>query len=129
MSRGLAVADYDEDGDRDVLITNAEGPARLFRNDFARRGGPLRVTALDAAGRAAFPTRITATLSDGREIVRRADPGGSYLAANDPRAFFAVPEGERVTKLLALWPDGSREEFPGADGPAVTLRRGEGTPR
>ncbi len=129
VSRGLAMADYDEDGDLDLLVANAEGPARLFRNDFERAGRPLRVTPVDDAGRPAFPTRITVTLSNGREVVRLADPGGSYLAANDARAFFAVPEGAEVTGLAALWPDGSREEFPGTDEDAVTLRQGDGGPR
>ncbi len=129
VSRGLAFGDYDEDGDLDVLVANAEGPARLYRNDFDRRGAPLVVTPLDENGRPAFPTRVIATLDDGRDIVRRADPGGSYLATNDPRAFFAIPAGMEATRLVAVWPDGAREEFPGTDAARVTLRRGEGTPR
>ena len=129
VSRGLALADYDEDGDLDLLLANAEGPARLYRNDFERRGRPLRVTPVDAGGRPAFPTVVTATLSGGRQIVRRADPGGSYLASGDPRAFFAVTEGERVSGFVAVWPDGSREAFPGTDASTVTLRRGEGEAR
>ncbi len=116
ISRGLAVADYDEDGDPDVLILNAEGPARLYRNDFERRGTPLLVQPLLADGRPAFPARVTATLDDGTEIVRRADPGGSYLATGDPRALFGIPAGRAVTALRVLWPDGSAESFPpGAD--------------
>ncbi len=126
VSRGLALADYDEDGDLDLLLANAEGPARLYRNDFERRGSPLRVSTRDAAGRLSFPTVVTATLSGGRRLRRHADPGGSYLAAGDPRAFFGIPAGETVRALTAVWPDGTCEAFPGAAVGAATLRRGRG---
>lgn len=129
VSRGLAFGDFDEDGDPDLLVANAAGPARLYRNDFRRAGAALAVRPVDAQGRAAFPTRVFATLDDGRRLLRRADPGGGYLAANDPRAFFGIPAGRRVTGLLVVWPDGGEESFPGAEGREVTLRRGTGEPR
>ncbi len=129
VSRGLALGDYDEDGDLDLLLANAEGPARLYRNDFERSGSPLRVTTLDAAGRPAFPAVVTAVLADGARSVRRADPGGSYLATGDPRAFFAVPPNGEVTEFEVIWPDGNREAFPGTGSATVSLRQGGGEPR
>ena len=129
VSRGLALADYDDDGDLDLLLANAEGPARLYRNDFPRRGNPLSVRALGAEGRPAFPAVVTAVFESGRRMVRRADPGGSYLASGDPRALFGIPEGETVADLEVVWPDGTAEGFPGGSGGSVVLRRGEGRER
>ena len=129
VSRGLALADYDEDGDLDLLLANAEGPARLYRNDFERAGSALRVSTLDRNGRLSFPTVVTAIFSGGSRSVRRADPGGSYLATGDPRAFFAVPSGEQVDEFIVVWPDGAREAFPGTAADAVSLRRGAGESR
>lgn len=128
ISRGLAFGDFDEDGDRDLLVANDNGPARLYRNDYPRKGTPLRVRPLDAEGHPAFPVRVRATLDDGRRLLRRADRGGSYLAANDPRAFFGLPPGVSVVEFLVRWPDGAEEVFPGRPGPEVTLRRGAGSP-
>ncbi len=129
VSRGLALADYDEDGDLDLLLANAEGPARLYRNDFERAGSPLRVSTLDREGRPSFPAVVTAVFEGGRRSVRRADPGGSYLATGDPRAFFAVPAGARVSEFVVVWPDGAREAFPGTEADTVSLRRGAGEAR
>ena len=129
VSRGLALADYDEDGDLDLLLANAEGPARLYRNDFERAGSALRVSTLDRNGQLSFPTVITAIFSGGSRAVRRADPGGSYLATGDPRAFFAVPSGEQVDEFIVVWPDGAREAFPGTAADAVSRRRGAGESR
>ncbi len=129
VSRGLALGDYDEDGDLDLLLANAEGPARLYRNDFAKQGAPLRVSTLDAAGTAAFPTVVTAVFEGGRRAVRRADPGGGYLATGDSRAFFAVQPNGEVTEFEVVWPDGNRETFLGTESDTVSLRKGEGQPR
>ena len=46
VSRGAALADFDNDGDADMVVTANDGPARLWRND-AGRG----VAGRDAAGR------------------------------------------------------------------------------
>ena len=129
VSRGLALGDYDEDGDLDLLLANTEGPARLYRNDFERRGTPLAVRTLDADGGLAFPAVVTAVFADGSRSVRRADPGGSYLATGDPRAFFAVAAGAGVREFEVVWPDGAREVFPGTDAASATLRRGGGESR
>jgi hypothetical protein len=49
VSRGLSVADIDRDGDLDVLVANAQGPARLYRNDAPPQGHWLNVRAVDPA--------------------------------------------------------------------------------
>ena len=43
VGAGAAYADYDNDGDLDVLITANNGPARLLRNDGGNRNRWLRV--------------------------------------------------------------------------------------
>ena len=72
---------------------------------------------------------VTAVFQDGSRSVRRADPGGSYLATGDPRAFFAVTTGVRVSEFVVVWPDGAREAFPGTEADTVSLRRGAGESR
>src|SRR4029450_6063358 len=46
VARGAAYADYDADGDLDVLVTTNNGPARLLRNDGGNRNNWLRVVAI-----------------------------------------------------------------------------------
>ncbi len=43
VARGAAYADFDHDGDLDVLISTNNGPAYLFRNDGGNRNHWLNV--------------------------------------------------------------------------------------
>lgn len=126
ISRGLALGDVDEDGALDLLVTNTAGPARLYRNDAPKRGSWLLVRARDGE-RDAHGAAVT-VVAGGRSYVRVADPGFSYLSANDPRAHFGLAGDGPVERIELRWPDGSRERFAG--GPAnrvVTVEKGRGS--
>jgi enediyne biosynthesis protein E4 len=128
LARGLAVGDYDNDGDLDLLVTYTAGPARLFRNDAPKKGHWLMVRAFDPKRkRDAYGAVVTATAGS-RKWMRLANPGYSYLVSNDPRAHFGFPaDVARVDRITVRWPDGSDEEFPGvAVDRLVTLNQGQG---
>ncbi|RME38676.1 MAG: CRTAC1 family protein [Planctomycetota bacterium] len=127
VSRGLAVGDIDRDGDLDVLLTNGDGPARLYRNDAPRRGNWLIVRAIDPRyHRDALCARVTVVTAD-RRLVRTINGGFSYLSASEPLAHFGLGDASTVERLEVRWPDGMRESFPvGALNTYVTVRRGEG---
>jgi hypothetical protein len=131
IARGLAAGDVDNDGDLDMLVTYTAGPARLYRNDAPKKGRWLVVRAFDPKRkRDAYGAIVTAT-AGGKDYVRLADPGYSYLVSNDPRAHIGLPAGaSRVERLSVRWPDGRDEVFPGvAVDQAVTLEKGKGRPK
>ena len=127
ISRGLAIGDIDSDGDLDLVLTNIEGPARLFRNDTPRKGHWLIVQPFDPRlRRVAVGARVT-LVSEGKRYVRTISAAMSYLSSCDPRAHFGIPNGQRVERIEVDWPDGLREHFtPLPVDSSVKLIRGTG---
>ncbi len=53
-------------------------------------------------------TVVTATLPDGRTLLREAHAGSSYLSSEDPRLHFGLGEAGAVRELVVRWPGGEQ---------------------
>ena len=123
------MGDIDNDGDIDLLISNGQGPARLYRNDAPRRGHWLMIRAIDPAlGRDAIGARVTVVCSK-RRFLRTITRGFSYLSSSDSRAHFGLGEADRIDDVIVVWLDGRRERFtPPLVDRVVPVIRGTGKP-
>ena len=128
ISRGLAVGDIDSDGDLDLLISNIEGKARLYRNQMPRKGHWLQVRALDPRlKRDALGAKVM-VFAGGRQVVRSITSGFSYQSSSEPLAHFGLGPAAKVDRIEVRWPDGLRERFQGgAADRVITLLRGSGS--
>jgi hypothetical protein len=112
VSRGAAFGDIDNDGDTDVLVSNNNGPARLFLNQAGNRNHWLGLRVLGKGiNRDALGAELEIVISKNNVVWRRARTDGSYLSANDPRVLVGLGSAARVESVRAHWPDGNVEEW------------------
>jgi len=109
--RGLATADYDNDGDIDVAVSSIGGPVRLLENRVA--GFHWLIVDLEGFNPGAV---VRIELEDGTEQRCEVRAGSSWLSSEDPRCHFGLGTG-RVSAIHVDWPDGTSSDLvaPGHD--------------
>ncbi|HJU54021.1 MAG TPA: CRTAC1 family protein, partial [Pyrinomonadaceae bacterium] len=107
VSRGAAFGDVDNDGDADVLVTNNNGPVRLFINRVGNRNRwlGLRLTG-KRADRDMLGATVEVVVTPKQVLHRRARTDGSYLTSQDPRVLVGLGTAERVAAVRVRWPGG-----------------------
>ncbi len=111
VARGAAFADYDRDGDVDILATENDGPMHLWRNEVQRRGPYLRVHARGTtSNRDGVGTRIVATIGTHR-MVRYVRAGSSYLSHSEKAVTYGLGAARQLDSLVLHWPSGQVDRF------------------
>jgi tetratricopeptide (TPR) repeat protein len=112
IGRGAAYADYDRDGDLDIVISQNQGPAVLLRNDTRPQGRYLRVrlqgTSSNRDGIGA-EVRVHTDAGILRQTLRT---GRSYYSQNEFALTFGLGQMQTVPRVEIHWPSGRLEVYP-----------------
>ena len=110
VSRGLAIADFDSDGDLDFVIANNGGMAQIAFNETADKGNfvGLWLEGSDKANRNAIGTRLVAKIGD-KTIERQIMGSQSYLSVSDFRVLFGLGKAEKIDELEIFWLGGEKQ--------------------
>jgi hypothetical protein len=104
-ARGLAVADFDNDGDADFALSlNRAGPV-LFRNDMPTGNRSLKVR-LRGPAAASFGAKVTA-VAGGRSQTQWFGADVSYLSMHAPELIFGLGNATAVERIDVVWGDGT----------------------
>jgi hypothetical protein len=127
--RGAAYADFDNDGDVDILVTNVHDTPELYRLDQreARSWSALRLVGVQS-NRSAIGARVVLS-AGGVTQVSEVRGGGSYYSQNDLRMHFGLGSAEAIDRVEVRWPNGNIEVWTGVEpNRIVTLTEGTGRP-
>jgi hypothetical protein len=111
-SRGAIGADYDGDGDVDLLVTANNGRAVLLQNNAERKGHwmGLRLRQPGPNTRA-IGAEVTLTTREGTVLRRAVRAGQGYLTGNAPELHFGLGEQTQLESVEVRWPDGERTQI------------------
>ena len=124
-SRGAAFADFDNDGDVDVVVNNMHDVPELYRLDRTAPGHwlILRLRGVES-NRSAIGARVRIT-AGGVTQVAEVRGGGSYFSQNDLRVHVGLAGAAKAERVVVRWPNGREETWRDVDADRiVTLTEG-----
>jgi hypothetical protein len=127
-SRGLAIADFWNDGRLSAVINNSGAKPFLLVNEAANSNHWIGISTVGTRSNRDGIGASVIVFAGGRKFMQEVRSGSSYLSSNDLRLHFGLGTASKVDRLEVNWPSGLRELFnvPSVDR-TVTLREGSGT--
>ncbi len=111
-SRGLAIADFWNDGRVSAVVNVMSGHPMLLVNVAANKNHWLGIIPVGTkSNRDGIGAKVT-VFSDGRKLVQEVRSGSSYISSSDLRLHFGLGQSSSVDRIEVRWPSGRDEIFP-----------------
>lgn len=112
-ARGAAYADFDRDGDLDILIANNNGAPELLRNDGGNTNNWLTVRLIGhgpKSNRSGIGAVVRLESVSGKQW-QTIHSGSSYCSQSDLAGTFGLNKDAKVSRLTVEWPDGKTQSL------------------
>jgi len=107
---GAALADFDNDGDLDILMAHADGPPQLWRNTAVENNtGQWLKVALQGAENGSnshgIGCLVKVILEDGTVLMQQSYAGDGFLGSSDPAVYFGLGQ-QTIDHVEVTWSTG-----------------------
>jgi hypothetical protein len=113
VARGAAYADYDHDGDLDILVTTNDGPAYLFRNDGGNRNNWICMRLVGRKSNRDGIGAVVRVVSKSGKQWNMVRSGSSYCSQSDLALTFGLGSDPAVQAIEIEWPSGEKQKLGG----------------
>jgi enediyne biosynthesis protein E4 len=111
VGRGLCYADFDRDGDLDILMTTNNGPAYLYRNDQQTGNHSIRFRLTGTKSNRDAIGAMVRVEHEGSTQERLVKGGSSYLSQSELAVTFGLGKRDKIDRVTIEWPSGKPEEY------------------
>jgi hypothetical protein len=109
VGRGAAFADFDNDGDIDIVMNTINGTPCLLRNDGGNKQSWLKVVPVRKdTGMVAIGGTVTVK-ANGMTMIQPVIAVNGYLTSSDPRPHFGLGRADKAESIEIIWPDGQKQ--------------------
>ena len=107
FSNGAAVADFDNDGDLDLVINNLDEEAMLYENTTDKKNNYIRLKLEGPEKNRMVLVQRFRLYYDGKmqQFFEQKTVRG-YLSSNEPVVHFGFGKTAKVDSIVIIWPDG-----------------------
>src|SRR5579875_1763371 len=110
LARGAAYADFDHDGDLDILVTENGGPAVLLTNEGGNRNNWLCLRLSGTKSNRSALGAVVRIETPGGKQWQTVHSGSSYCSQSDLALTFGLGK-EKSANISVEWPSGTRQQF------------------
>ena len=111
VGRAAASADYDNDGDVDIVVMNSNQRAVLLQNDGGNQKNWIGIKLIGTrSNRDGIGTKVKLT-AGGITQLAEVKSGSSYASGSDLRLLFGLAESEKVDSIEVMWQSGIKQKL------------------
>ncbi len=111
LGTGAAVADIDDDGILELLVSHGESgmqPLTMYKADIKKNFNYIRIKPLNKHGAPARGATVILN-SNLRNHAKTIDAGSGYLCQMEPVAHYGIRDSEKNISVKIVWTDGSSQ--------------------
>jgi ASPIC and UnbV/FG-GAP-like repeat len=130
-ARGVATADFDNDGDLDIVINNNPGDsgraelsrATLLRNDVGQRRNWLAIELRGTASNRDAVGALVTLEAGGEKFTRLVSAGSGFASQQSARLYFGLGDKAEVDAITVRWPNGHIQKFSKDQNQSIAVRQ------
>ncbi len=112
VARGAAFADFDRDGDLDVVINNNHGPVAFLKNEGGNRRSWIQLKLEGVtSNRSGLGATVRIDAAGSGKQWQTVRSGSSYLSQSDLALHFGLDADSAVRSIDVEWPSGKKQRF------------------